>query len=178
MPYIFRCVAENVVGQATTDCYLTVHSSEGTSKPVTTEGQKTVDCGKNSQESDYKKPKINANNHKTTSGTRIEPPQFTNALKPVVAREGEKCTLVAVVTGFPAPNILWVKDGKELETSEQNDIKFDRFTGVCALTIQSAGVVDSGMYSCRASNKAGRSTSTANVVIVRKFFILLFKVCS
>lgn len=159
------------MGHATTDCYLKVQNSAEASKPATTEGQKTGDSGKKSQVSDHKKSKIHSDDRKTTSATCVDPPQFTNALKPVVAREGEKCTLVAVVTGLPTPNILWVKDGKELEASEQNDIKYDRFTGVCALTIRSAGVVDSGMYSCRACNKAGRSTSTANVVIVRKFFV-------
>lgn len=41
--------------------------------------------------------------------------------------------------------------------------------GEATLSIKKATDADIAVYSCRASNKAGRATCSANVVVVRKY---------
>jgi hypothetical protein len=45
-------------------------------------------------------------------------------------------------------------------------MEFDQDAGVCTFTIKDAKPEDVGVYSCRATNLAGRATCTANVVVV------------
>jgi len=46
---------------------------------------------------------------------------------------------------------------------------FNPDTGECSLVINRAEPGDVGVYSCRATNLAGRATCTANVVVVRTY---------
>ena len=43
--------------------------------------------------------------------TRPIAPTFTEFLRDMVLKEGEKCVLRARITGTPAPQITWFKDG-------------------------------------------------------------------
>lgn len=55
---------------------------------------------------------------------------------------------------------------------------FNPETGECSLVINHAEPGDVGVYSCRATNVAGRATCTANVVVVRQFpFFVIVIVC-
>ena len=54
---------------------------------------------------------------------------------------------------------------------------YDIQTNTCKLVMANASEADVGVYSCRASNPAGRATCTANVVVVRKYYIFLQLVC-
>jgi len=107
---------------------------------------------------------------KRTSG---QPPKFLRPIQPSVVREGESCEFTAAVSGVPVPEISWLKDKVDLVLVPGRHIAgFNPDTGECSLIINRAEPGDVGVYSCRATNVAGRATCTANVVVVRKFFLL------
>ena len=56
----------------------------------------------------------------------------------------------------------------DLVWTPRHSATFDKDTGVCTLTIAHAAPEDIGVYSCRATNVAGRATCTANIVVVRE----------
>lgn len=160
------CIAENVAGRATTKCYLTVCSEGETAKPESNDQQMAKRVFDEKVKLESRVPK-----KVEKVGSNVDPPQFSDPLKPVVVHEGNSYTLVAVVTGYPSPSVQWTKDGEEIKAVDHLDIKFDRVTGTCMLKVPKAAIDDSGLYSCRAFNKAGRSTSTANVVVIRKLAV-------
>ena len=79
----------------------------------------------------------------------------------------------AICTGAPVPDITWLKDKVEYKPEGRHVPEFNPETGLCTLTINNAAPEDVGVYSCRASNVAGRATCTANVVVVREYHHLL-----
>ncbi len=85
-----------------------------------------------------------------------------------MVKEGEDAVFTAVVSGAPVPEIAWLKDKKPVTLSERLQAAFNPDTHTCTLTIIKATQEDIGVYSCRASNPAGKATCTANVVVVRE----------
>lgn len=66
--------------------------------------------------------------------------------------------------GDPAPEVKWCRDGMEL-----NDPRFVRhFDGLhsCCLTIQELRDGDSGRYMCEATNKVGRVSTFARLLVI------------
>jgi len=113
---------------------------------------------------------------KRTSG---QPPKFLRPIQPCVVREGESCEFTAAVSGVPVPEISWLKDKVDLVLVPGRHVaSFNPETGECSLVINRAEPGDVGVYSCRATNVAGRATCTANVVVVRKFSLLHAVICS
>ena len=87
---------------------------------------------------------------------------------PQVVKEGDDATFTAVVSGVPTPEIAWLKDKKMIGPSDRIKMTYNPDTHTCSMTIQKSTQEDIGVYSCRASNPAGKATCTANVVVVRK----------
>ena len=68
------------------------------------------------------------------------------------------CTCCLVCTCFnlpgnPAPEVLWLHNGKEIQESE--DFHFDRNGNQCSLFIQEVFPEDNGKYTCEAWNQYG-----------------------
>jgi len=102
-----------------------------------------------------------------------QPPRFVRPIQPCVVREGDSCEFTAAVSGVPVPEIAWLKDKVDLVlVPGRHQASFNPDTGECSLVIQRAEPGDVGVYSCRATNVAGRATCTANVVVVRKLSAL------
>lgn len=95
-------------------------------------------------------------------------PRFTQPIQPCVVVEGQSCTFRAVVVGDPWPEITWLKEKEDLVLTQRHMTAADAKTGNCSLTIVNCQPHDTGVYSCRAINAAGRATCTANVVVVRE----------
>lgn len=95
-------------------------------------------------------------------------PRFTQPIQPCVVVEGQSCTFRAVVVGDPWPEITWLKEKEDLILTDRHKTAADAKTGSCSLTIVNCQPHDTGVYSCRATNAAGRATCTANVVVVRE----------
>jgi len=109
---------------------------------------------------------------KRTSG---QPPKFVRPIQPCVVREGDSCEFTAAVSGVPVPEISWLKDKVDLVLVPGHHVaSFNPETGECSLVINQAQPADVGVYSCRATNVAGRATCTANVVVVRKTILFGF----
>lgn len=174
----FRCIAKNPGGQAVTECTLTVKPAPP--KPAGPLVEPPKDVKVTIQHQDVTKDTLDIDEQKTVTEKEVtvikkivkrisgQPPRFSRPIQPCVVREGESCTFTGVVTGAPQPEITWLKDRVELVMSPRHITTFDRDTGTCSLTISNTMPGDIGVYSCRASNIAGRATCTANVVIVRK----------
>ncbi|ESO04844.1 hypothetical protein HELRODRAFT_78542 [Helobdella robusta] len=99
---------------------------------------------------------------KRTSG---QPPRFIQPIQPCIVRPGESCQFLARVSGVPQPEIVWLKDKLDLPLTYRHVASFDSATGSCVLKIIDVRPEDVGVYSCRASNLAGKATCTANVVV-------------
>lgn len=98
-----------------------------------------------------------------------EPPRFFKPMQPQVVKEGETAQFVASVNGAPTPDIAWLKDKKEFGPTDRIKMEFDNKLNICRLTMTNCTQDDIGVYSCRATNTAGRATCTANIVVVRKY---------
>ncbi len=85
-----------------------------------------------------------------------------------VVKEGEDAVFEAIVSGAPQPEIAWLKDKKMFDPSPRITMEYNTDTHTATMTIHKATQEDIGVYSCRASNPAGKATCTANVVVVRK----------
>lgn len=174
----FRCIAKNAGGQAITECTLTVKPAPKPAGPLV---EPSKDVKVTIQHQDVTKDTLDIEEQKTVTEKEVtvikkivkrtsgQPPRFTSPIQPCVVREGDSCTFTAVVTGAPQPEIAWLKDKVDLIFTGRHRTTFDKDTGTCTLTITIAEPSDVGVYSCRASNIAGRATCTANVVVVRKF---------
>jgi len=189
---LFKCTAKNIAGHCNTECMLTVlpveapplSSAMNLKSQTGTYGQSqsklTKKTVKSSQQSNKKG--IVSGPPKASGKQEVQTfPRFTQPLQPCVSHEGKTFVLEAVVVGIPEPEIVWLKDREVLMASSgRHAAMFDRITGTCSLMVQDAFPSDVGVYSCRATNLAGRAMSTANVVIVRKCpigFVYMVYIC-
>ncbi|XP_078499331.1 myopalladin [Lissotriton helveticus] len=95
--------------------------------------------------------------------TMSQPPTFIQKLKSREILEGAKVQLDCTVMGFPAPNVRWYCEGKELENSP--DIQILQDGNVHSLVISEAFQEDTGRYSCFASNIHGTDSTSAEIYI-------------
>ncbi|XP_034040312.1 myopalladin-like [Thalassophryne amazonica] len=91
------------------------------------------------------------------------PPHFTQKLKSREVPEGSKVQLDCIVQGFPAPEVRWFCEGKELENSP--DIQIIANDELHSLIITEAFEEDTGRYSCFASNCYGTDSTSAEIYI-------------
>ncbi|MCP9264251.1 Immunoglobulin I-set domain protein [Dirofilaria immitis] len=93
------------------------------------------------------------------------PPQFTEKLTDVEAHELETIEMKATATGIPTPQVQWFKDGALVQTDSERIFVRETETNQHILTIKQIKMEDAGVYSCKASNKAGVEESKAEFVI-------------
>ena len=86
-------------------------------------------------------------------------PEFDAKLQDVAIIEGDPAKLEVKVSGHPPPEINWLLDGHEIKPSKDFGMKFDGEKAV--LTIKEACPEDSGVYSCRVTNKLGTQECSA-----------------
>ena len=93
-------------------------------------------------------------------------------LSSIKMKIGLRVTLNCSARGFPFPSFTWIKDGTGLnetgrvETSEYAIAETIKRT--TSLTISSLTRKDTGTYLCKASNLAGNSSKTANLIVLGK----------
>lgn len=90
-------------------------------------------------------------------------PVFITPLRDIAVVNGQSARFECIVQAEPLPNILWAKDGRILENSDNIQIQFRN--GVCRLAVSNATSVDAGTYICTATNRAGTSASTATLLV-------------
>ncbi|XP_033149170.1 myosin light chain kinase, smooth muscle isoform X4 [Drosophila busckii] len=67
--------------------------------------------------------------------------------------------------GAPRPKITWYKDGIQLSSSSEH-VKVRQIGSTCALTISTVSELDSGRYTCEATNSKGRVSTFARLQVV------------
>ncbi|CAJ0582896.1 unnamed protein product, partial [Mesorhabditis spiculigera] len=94
-----------------------------------------------------------------------QPPHFTQTLVSAVAAQGEDARFEGVVTGWPAPEIEWTKDGEVINRQTHPDIDFSAIGGRVSLSIPASSLDHAGKYMCTARNTSGVATSSAQLVV-------------
>ncbi|XP_033111507.1 muscle M-line assembly protein unc-89-like [Anneissia japonica] len=148
---LYTCIAENYLGQASTQAYLKVKE----------EIRKEIEC-----------ETIERTESKTVSHTRVslensmpaqEPPQFSQSLKSINTTEGQPVAFEAHVTGDPEPTVTWFRDNIDVSKCPDYDITIK--DGVCCLKIEEAFPEDAGKFKVVAENAIGKASSTANLLV-------------
>ncbi|NXI37962.1 TITIN protein, partial [Galbula dea] len=96
-----------------------------------------------------------------TAGTA--PPNFSQRLQSMTAKQGSQVRFDVRVTGIPTPVVKFYRDGVEIQSSP--DFQILQEGDLYSLIIAEAYPEDSGTYSVNATNNVGRATSTAELLI-------------
>ncbi|XP_045542085.1 uncharacterized protein LOC106716992 [Papilio machaon] len=78
---------------------------------------------------------------------------------------GETATLKCSFKGKPTPEIVWMKNGHEIDEENQR-LKTCINNYNCSLTIHDVQINDEARYSCEATNVHGRASTYARVAVV------------
>lgn len=135
----YKVVALNSAGEASSSCVLTITpvvSSQPSEKPPPAET-------------------------KPISGT---PPKFTKLLSDILAAEGDKIVLEAVVSGEPRPEIKWLLNNQIITPNERVRTTYDN-EGVIKLEIDQVLPEDRGVYTAKASNPSGEAKCFAQLIV-------------
>jgi hypothetical protein len=90
------------------------------------------------------------------------PPSFLTGLNPELEiQDGTRLELRVSVKGDPDPQVVWTKDGKDLNSNDIMEVKYKN--GVASITINEIYPEDGGRYACKATNTKG-SVETATIV--------------
>lgn len=104
-------------------------------------------------------------------------PRFIEKLKPLRVMDGDAMKLICRVIGYPTPIITWCHNKRPLTPNKGCIITQDT-AGQCELSMPEVFVEDDGIYSCKAINKFGKTTTKTNVIIegIIKFRVLRLSV--
>ncbi|KAG5897353.1 hypothetical protein JTB14_030238 [Gonioctena quinquepunctata] len=94
---------------------------------------------------------------------QIRAPLFITPLRDIAVTSGQAAKFECIVQSEPQPNILWSKNGRIIENSQDHHLHYRN--GVCRLTISQAYPEDAGTYSCTAANPAGTANTTATLLV-------------
>uniref|UniRef100_A0A3B5R6L4 Ig-like domain-containing protein n=1 Tax=Xiphophorus maculatus TaxID=8083 RepID=A0A3B5R6L4_XIPMA len=94
---------------------------------------------------------------------RAVPPSFTKTLKKMDGSIGSNATLECRVAGSQPMVVSWFKDDKEIRSD--NKYKLDFSESAASLTITHLDQSDGGVYTCRASNKAGENETSGTLTV-------------
>lgn len=93
-------------------------------------------------------------------------PRFVSPLVGKIVDQGSDVMLEAIVDGYPLPELSVTKNGEPLRSGANVSI-FHKLNKI-NIELRNVAVEDAGRYSCTATNPAGSSTSTADVVVKSK----------
>lgn len=90
-------------------------------------------------------------------------PIFKRQLKDVRCCDGDSVRLECHVEAEPQPIIIWEKDGRKLQQSNDFNTSYDG--GRAILSIKRVYPEDEGEYKCIASNSIGKTFSSACIIV-------------
>ncbi|KAL7850238.1 hypothetical protein SRHO_G00195870 [Serrasalmus rhombeus] len=95
-------------------------------------------------------------------------PEFTKTLFDLSVIEESTAEFFCQVTGYPDPEVVWLRDGVVLEEKEGSvQVEYEE-DGTCVLTLESVSMQQSGTYSCRANNVHGEALCSAKLTVVEQ----------
>uniref|UniRef100_A0A3P9PZS5 Ig-like domain-containing protein n=1 Tax=Poecilia reticulata TaxID=8081 RepID=A0A3P9PZS5_POERE len=103
----------------------------------------------------------------STSCYLVSRPQFVEKLKNITVKQGTlvelavKCRLTPI--GDPTMVVDWLHDGKPLAAA--NRLRMVNEFGYCSLDYEAAYARDSGVITCRATNKFGVDQTSATLIV-------------
>lgn len=135
----YSCTATNRFGQTTCTTYLKVESTD------ISQGEKWVE----------KLFKV------------TQPPTFSVQIQPVRCSEGGEVSFNYKVSGDPLPEVKWFRGAFQVQPS-RNCIVIANPDGSGFINIKSVKQEDSGTYTCKASNKFGEASCSADLVVFKE----------
>lgn len=109
--------------------------------------------------------------HETEPDEQLIPPSFSKILEPATAKEGDVFQFVCKVEGNPLPTVQWFKNSDCIDNSPDYVITYNNGEGI--LKFEQVFLVDKAEYTCKASNELGLAQSCANLIVLRKFLLVL-----
>ncbi|XP_034052186.1 myosin light chain kinase, smooth muscle-like isoform X2 [Gymnodraco acuticeps] len=100
---------------------------------------------------------------KVTEVRANQAPRFLYRLADLKVMDGSAVTMTVELTGLPPPEVVWFHD--EQQVSETEDFHLLRDGTLCSLMIQEVFPEDTGMYSCRASNRLGEDRTQCRLTV-------------
>ncbi|XP_057334956.1 titin isoform X6 [Microplitis mediator] len=100
----------------------------------------------------------------TAPEQQLSPPTFVKELLPSVATKGSPHFLSCTVTGNPLPTVQWFKDNTNIEDSSP-DYAITYNNGEAVLKFTEVLPDDRGVYTCKAKNKLGQASTSANLQV-------------
>lgn len=82
------------------------------------------------------------------------PPKIQPGPRVIKVQVGHQVELACVATGFPKPTLTWTKDGKRYSVSPDGSLK-----------LRKVGLDDEGIFTCTATNTAGRDEARLKVLV-------------
>uniref|UniRef100_A0A8C2J4Z6 Myosin light chain kinase, smooth muscle n=1 Tax=Cyprinus carpio TaxID=7962 RepID=A0A8C2J4Z6_CYPCA len=98
-----------------------------------------------------------------TDVRRPSAPVFLKGLQDLRVMDGSQVTMTVEVTGNPAPEVVWLHNGKEIQESE--DFYFERKGCRYTLFIQEVFPEDTGTYTCEVWNDTGVARTEASLTV-------------
>lgn len=143
----YYCKAENALGSDETSCHLTVEECKYTPPKALLKEQGLASP---------------TPRQSVVRGPKLESPKFERKFaNHQLVSVGDIVSLRASFSGFPQPNIEWLKNGEPVgPTVSIRNTDFDT-----CLTISSIELGDEGEYSCRLTNSAGMEITKCQIEI-------------
>lgn len=95
------------------------------------------------------------------------PPRFSLGLVDQEVPEGSRARLCCRLTGYPDPEVVWLRGVEPLLESSRVQIEYEE-DGRCTLVLQRVEARDSAVYTCRASNAHGEALCSAKLSVEEK----------
>ncbi|XP_017325060.1 myosin light chain kinase, smooth muscle isoform X1 [Ictalurus punctatus] len=133
---LYSCVAENENGRAVCTAQVLVKAKSNIKSPVAVP---------------------------VSEQKRLSAPVFLKELHDLRVMDGSQVTMTVEVTGHPAPEVLWLQNGKEIQESE--DFHFESKGSQYSLFIQEVFPEDTGTYTCEAWNEVGEARTEASLTV-------------
>jgi len=102
----------------------------------------------------------------TAAEEQARAPVFVKELQPSSAREGSSHRLECTVEGNPLPTVQWYKNDVNIDNSPDYIITFNN--GEAVLKFDEVFLEDKALYTCKATNRWGQSSTTTSFDVKRK----------
>ncbi|XP_014350243.1 obscurin isoform X31 [Latimeria chalumnae] len=153
---VYRCVAENYIGVASTKAELRVDLTSS-----------DYDTAEATETSSYVSAQASFTKEQEGLESQTDEeqlPQIINELHNVQVMSGAPMAKLQIhVKGYPPPRVYWFKDSQPLHPSDR--LLMSEESGIHALEILEVSKEDAGEYSTYVSNLAGSAYSSAQVLV-------------
>ncbi|XP_063073323.1 myosin light chain kinase, smooth muscle [Engraulis encrasicolus] len=91
-------------------------------------------------------------------------PTFITVIRDVEVVEGSAARFDCKIEGYPDPDVVWYKDEQPIKETRHFQIDYDE-DGHCALVISEVCPDDDAKYTCKAVNREGEASCTAELMV-------------